>query len=227
MRNILRDPLTSCILWAFVVVISGCASSQPARFYQLSSLSGQTLATRDGSPQGSMIVTIGPLRIPDYLDRPQIMIRSGQNELRLSEFDRWAGSLDNDVVRVLVENISSLLPPERFFVTRWTPLLESQLPASYRVEVLIERFDGSLGGMVFLKAHWVIFGQDKRLLHKKESNISEQVHGSSYGELVQSMSRALGRLSRDISDGITSGDRTGELPPTGVPTRTGARDNSL
>ncbi len=215
MRNFLCW-LASCVLGAVVVVFSGCASSTPARFYQFNSLSHQT-ARQDIPPQGASVVFVGPVRIPDYLDRPQVVTRSGKNELKLSEFDRWAGSLDNDVVRVLVENISTLLPRDRFFVTRWTPIFESQLPASYRVEVHIERFDGSPGDTVFLKAHWVVFGQDKGLLLKRESTISERMQGNSYGELVETMSKALERLSRDISDGLTSGAGTGESQRTGRP----------
>jgi uncharacterized lipoprotein YmbA len=53
---------------------------------------------------------------------------------------------------------------------------------------------------VSLKAQWAIFGQDKRLLLKKESSITEQVSGSSYGELVETMSKALERLGRDIAE---------------------------
>ena len=131
------------------------------------------------------------------------MTRSGKNELKLSEFDRWAGSLESDVNRVLVEDISSLLPADRFSVVRWTPYLESQVPASYRVEVLVDRFEGTLGDSVLLKAQWGVFAQDRSLLLKKESRISEQINGSSYDALVAAMSSALERLSRDISGGIS------------------------
>jgi hypothetical protein len=130
--------------------------------------------------------------------------RSGRNELKLSEFDRWAGSLESDVNRVLVEDISSILPADRFFVVRWTPYLESQVHASYRVEVLLERFEGTLGDSVLLKAQWAVFAKDKRLLLKKEAEIREEMNGSSYESLVAAMSSALERLSRDISGRIVA-----------------------
>jgi len=66
----------------------------------------------------------------NYLDRPHIVSRAGRNKLKLSEFDRWAGSLERDVARVLVEDISSLLPADRFSIVRWTPYLEGQVPAN-------------------------------------------------------------------------------------------------
>jgi len=59
-------------------------------------------------------------------------------------------------------------------------------------------------GLVTLRAKWAIFGKDKGLLLKKESTISEQVHGNSYDVLVDAMSRALERLSRQIASAKSS-----------------------
>lgn len=204
MRTIRLDQRALFTLALFVVILAGCASSPSSKFYQLNPLQKSALITRDASPEQKLMIAIGPVRIPDYLDRPQIVTRAGKNELRLSEFDRWAGSLESDVTRVLVEDISSLLAADRFFVVRWTPYLESRVPASYRVEVLVERFEGTLGDSVLLKAQWAVFAKDKRLLLKKEAEIREGMNGSSYESLVASMSSALERLSRDISGGINA-----------------------
>jgi len=194
-------------LGLLVVILAGCASSPSSKFYQLNPLQNRTSITPDASPVQDQIIAIGPVRIPDYLDRPQIVTRAGTNELKLSEFDRWAGSLESDVTRVLVEDISSLLPTDRFSVVRWTPYPESQMPASYRVEVLVDRFEGTLGDSVLLKAQWAVFAKDKRLLLKKEAEIREEINGGSYDALVAAMSSALERLSRDISGGINSVSR--------------------
>ena len=191
-----------------VVLLAGCASSPPSKFYQLSPLQNRTAFTRDASLEKIVMIAVGPIRIPDYLDRPQIVTRAGRNELRLSEFDRWAGSLENDVTRVLVEDISILLPTERFSAVPWTPYLESQVPASYRVEVLVERFDGWLGDSVLLKAQWAVFARNRSMLLKRESLIRERINGGSYDALVDAMSAALEKLSGDISGGILA-----VLPP--------------
>lgn len=204
MRNISLNQRALFTLALFLAILIGCASSPSSKFYQLTPVQNKTSVTRDVSPDQSQVIAIGPVRMPDYLDRPQIVTRSGKNELKLSEFDRWAGSLESDVNRVLVEDISSLLPADRFFVVRWTPYMESPMPASYRVEVLVERFEGTLGDSVLLKAQWAVFAKDKRLLLKKEAEIREEVNGSSYESLVAAMSSALERLSRDISGGINS-----------------------
>jgi uncharacterized lipoprotein YmbA len=204
MRTIRLDQRALFALGLFVVILAGCASSPSSKFYQLNPAQNKTLVTGDASPDQNLTIAIGPVRIPDYLDRPQIVTRSGRNELKFSEFDRWAGSLEDDINRVLVEDISSLPPADVFSVVRWTPFLDSQVPASYRVEVIVDRFEGTLGDSIQLKAQWRVFAEDKSLLLKKESRIREQMSGSGYDALVAAMASALERLSRDISGGIMS-----------------------
>ncbi len=211
--------LAAPALFLLVITLGGCASSPPAKFYQLSgtpvsassgpdssmrTMSGQETEGRGVSGQGSEVVSIGPLRIPDYLDRSQIVTRSGKNEVRLAEFDRWAGSIEDDIVRALVEDVSALLPPGRFFVIRWSPLLDSQLSSSYRVEMIVSRFEGALDGAVTLKVHWGILGKDRGVLLRKESIVVEQVKGSGYDAYVNAMSKSIERLSQEITDGIIS-----------------------
>ncbi|HXX56964.1 MAG TPA: PqiC family protein [Thermodesulfovibrionales bacterium] len=209
MKNILFDHRALLTFGLFLVILTGCGGSPSSKFYQLAPLQNKASVTRDVSSEQSMVVSIGPVRIPDYLDRPQIVTRSGRNELNLAEFNRWAGSLGDDVNRVLVEDVSSLLPADRFFVVRWTPYIESQIPVSCKVELHLERFEGTLGDSMLLRAKWGVFGKENRLLLKKESVISEKMSGGSYDALVASMSNALERLSRDIADGIGSACPTG------------------
>ena len=198
-----RGPHLLVILGVFATILAGCASS-PSQFYQLHASPERTPVARDPSTGHEITLAIGPVHIPEYLERPQMVTRAGDNELKLSEFHRWAGSLETDVTRVLTEDISDLLPAGQFSVTRWVPYLESQRSTSCRVEVFVERFEGSLGDSVVLSAPWVVFGQRSNVLLKRESVTRESVSGDSYDALAAAMSRALGKLSQDIADGALS-----------------------
>jgi hypothetical protein len=192
------------ILGALATILAGCASSPSSQFYHLHALPERTPPTSDHSASQAITVSVGPVHIPDYLERPQMVTRVGDNELKLSEFHRWAGSLETEVTRVLTEDISGLLPADQFSVTRWVPYLESQRPAACRVEVFVDRFEGSLGDSVVLKARWVVFGHRSGVLLRRESLTIEPVNGNRYDALAAAMSRALERLSRDIGDGVMS-----------------------
>jgi uncharacterized lipoprotein YmbA len=196
--------ILSVFCLACAVVCAGCAGSAPCRFYQLSSLKAERTAPAENSGGQHVILAVGPVRVPDYLDRPQIVTLQGTNELRIAEFDRWAGSLERDMARVLTEDLSVLLSSDRIMVIPWVSTSESATPSLYRVEVNIVRFEGSTGGPVRLKAQWTVFHREKGLLMQRESVISEKVNGMGYGAFVAALSDALAGLGRDIAAAIRS-----------------------
>jgi uncharacterized lipoprotein YmbA len=189
-------------LGVFLFAWGGCAGTQPARFYTLSPSSAPGERPKAVSAEQGIAVAVGPVAIPDYLNRPQILTRLGSREIRLSEFERWAGSLEEDVSRVLAENLSILLSPDNVTVLRWGRGVQP-VPATYRVGVDVTRFEGTLGGSAVLAARWsVTREEDGMVLAARESNIKEPVEGQEYDALVNAMSRALATLSREIAAAI-------------------------
>ena len=81
------------VVYSFGVVASlltGCGRSIPPRFYVLSPLPrGQQVS----APDKPLVIGIGPVELPPYLDRPQIVSRPDANRIALAEFDRWAEPL--------------------------------------------------------------------------------------------------------------------------------------
>src|SRR5512145_486746 len=93
--------------------VAGCASSPTARYYAISPLTVQEQRSAAATATKPVAVSVAPVEIPDYLDRLQIVTRDGANGLRLAEFDRWGGSLSENITTVLVENLSALLQSDR------------------------------------------------------------------------------------------------------------------
>ena len=111
---------TLLILIMLSVVLAGCVGtnpSQPARFYMLSPTNDTKTPAQANIGEGRITIGIGPVEIPEYLNRAQIVTRVSPTELKLAEFDRWAEPLNNNFSRVLAENLTSLLynDPVAFF----------------------------------------------------------------------------------------------------------------
>ncbi len=182
-----------------LMITAGCASTKPSRFYTLSSLASSETRTKAGASSPSIAIGVGPITLPELLDRPQIVTRTSRNELRLAEFDRWAGSLKDDFSRILAENLSILLSTDRVSLYPW----RRSMPIDYQVVVDVTRFDGELGGNAWLEARWTVFGgRDKQVLSMHTSRISEPTGEQGYAALVGAQSRALGRLCREVAKAI-------------------------
>jgi uncharacterized protein len=179
----------------------GCASSPASRFYTLSSLSGPVKAKAEHPLNQGLTIGLGPIRFPDYLDRPGIVTRSSGNTVRIAEFDLWAGSLKVDFSRVLSENLSILLETDKLIQY---PFIGA-IPIDFRILLSLNRFEGSPGGEVSLDAAWAILeGPEKKEGLSHRSQIAEPVNGSNYQALVAAQSRAVERLSREIAKAIQS-----------------------
>ena len=88
------------------VMHGGCTTVQPPVYYLLEP-AAQT-GDRDGTGQACMIVGMRQVEVPSYLDRRQIMISTGRNELAVSEFNQWAEPLKENITRVIAQNLESL-----------------------------------------------------------------------------------------------------------------------
>lgn len=194
---------TVLALLAVSLVAAGCASTIPSKFYTLTPPKA-VHATAGVTPvEEGDVLAVGPVRLPDYLDRPQIMTRSEGNEIRMAETERWAGSLQEDVSRVLVENLSFLLSGKHVAVVRWSSAMQAMAPFQKRVAVEVLRFEGPPGGTVILKARYALFGPDgKKVISAGESIVREPASGSDYESLTAAMSRALATFSREVAAAV-------------------------
>ena len=181
-------------LLALSCILAACAESQPSRFYMLSSLPPAE-ATGSGKP---LSVGVGPISMPEYLNRPQIVTRESETKLALAEFDRWGEPLGDLFSQVVAANLSSLLKTERVYSLprRRTASLD------YQVEIDIYRFDADQLGLIYLTARWSLYGKGgKKLLKTGTTSLTEQA-GRSPDALADGMSRVVERFSRGIADEI-------------------------
>ncbi len=179
-------------LFLTVACCSGCSTrSHPADFYLLSPQPMPQLAARDES------IGVFPVRVPDYLDRPQIVTRTGENSLDLNEFHRWAEPLRVNITSILVKNLSHLLQTDRII----NASRNHGLPVRFQVDVDVLRFDGVLGGEVILSGRWGIFSDDGEEISVLRSfYFQEQTHSETYTDFVAAMSRTIAELSRVIAE---------------------------
>ena len=190
------------VLASSVMILGGCigGKSSPAKFYVLSALPSPETTKKVAAAEQGVAIGVGPVSLPPYLDRPEIVTRSGGNKLHLAEFDRWAEPLRQNFTRVLAQNLSNLIPTDRAALYPW----ERSVPINYQVAVEVVHFEGSADGNSSLMARWSILGADgKQELLAGQSSFSESIGPpQDYEATVSAMSRTLADFSREIAAAI-------------------------
>ena len=180
---------------------ASCAGrSESSRFYVLSPVAATELEPVKVSGKGSdMIIGISPVSLPKYLKKSQIVTRTGNNEVHLAEYDRWAGKIEEDIGRVIAQNLSHILATDKILPY---PSMDI-ITLDYNIKIDINRLDGSLEGDIDLIARWAVFdGKGNTLYGVKATHISEPTKGRGYAEIVAAQSRALALFSREMADVI-------------------------
>src|SRR5262245_980733 len=158
-------PLPLALLSVVLLVLSGCAKTPPTRFYVLPALTGAETVALSSGVKPDLTIGVGPVTLPPYLDRPQIVTCASRAKLELGEFDQWAAPLQDRLLRVLAENPSLLLGTDLFLLHPWTRTTD----VDYQVTVDVIRFDGGVGGEVVLAARWSLIGADGKELTMRKT----------------------------------------------------------
>lgn len=182
-------------LVAVLILTYGCSSSKPSRFYLLAPVSSERLPAEPCVSLG-----VGPVKLPEYLDRSQIITRTGRNELLFAQRDRWAEPLSDTSPRIMAQNFSRLLCTKTILVYPY----RSTDPFDYRVEVNVMRMDGRLGHEAVLEAWWSVSGSvAKKIAVSKRSVFVESLQGDRYEDFVEAQDKAVAALCREIAEAIT------------------------
>ncbi|MBI4984658.1 MAG: membrane integrity-associated transporter subunit PqiC [Rhodocyclales bacterium] len=196
-------PLRARLIAAIAAaLLCGCVTPGPTpRMYVLTPVGEPGASAPMAVAAKPVTVVIQDIRLPLYLDRPQIVTRDRGNRLEISENEQWGGHLREDMARVLAMNLGRLLDGERVVAA---PCPAPAAP-HYRVEVDILGFERQPGGRVVLTAQWSITpGADAAQRVGSGGTFSGEplAQAVSYDKLVQSMSAVYGELAQAIARSI-------------------------
>jgi uncharacterized lipoprotein YmbA len=188
------------------MVLQGCfgkGTQDPTKYYLLQPIASSATGEHRGEKDGGFSLGVGPVRLREYLDRPQIVSRTGENEIHISRFHSWGEPLTENFSATLASNLSILLETDRLALWPWGRKIEH---VDFQIMVDVSRFDGVLGGQAVLSARWYVFSYQEGMKTKgvtpRKSTFTTPAEGDSYEALVTAMSKTLEKLSREVAEAI-------------------------
>ena len=207
MRNLLL-----ALIFCLTIYLAGCINTPLPDYYVLTPESAQpgsglldagevditaTDARLSGLSQLSdLAVGVGPITIPETVNRQNIVTPRDANQLEVAEFHRWSEPLRENISRVVITNLAERLGVSKLYAYPW---LRAQIDHIARIDVL--RMTGELGNEVYLQVRWQILTGSKphELLDTRITEYRQAVSGGGYSSLVAAYSMAYASLSDDIA----------------------------
>jgi uncharacterized lipoprotein YmbA len=178
------------------LMVTACASSPPSRLYVLSPIRSADAGASAPAAGTGPVIGIGPITVPEYLDQPQIVVQASAYRFELAEGHRWAEPLQENLRRVLMENLSLLMGTDRIETYPWrrSPGVE------FQIAVEIIEFNAATDNLVTLAARWSVRNKNGAMVVPiRRSQIRVPASAPDYEAIVAAHSEALARLSREIA----------------------------
>lgn len=202
MRKItfLYYPVLFCMI--FPIFLSGCvsiSSSPESRFYALR-LAGKDRITPKFDITPDTIIGVGPVKIPQYLNRPQIVTQDENNMLTFAQFDRWGEPLDAALARLINEHLTAMLPGATIETFPWN----ISIPVRYRLIIDVVRMESELDKDLFFVAQWSIIDLEKKdAVFSKRSQFREPIILHNYGGLTEALGNVCASLSSEMAEAMS------------------------
>ncbi|TGU72406.1 membrane integrity-associated transporter subunit PqiC [Geomonas terrae] len=177
------------VLFGLFLLSAGCVRSPGVTFY---TLTPAAVPEVEASSAQALSVRVGPVTLPELLDRPQLVVRVAPNRVAILESHRWAEPLKEEIPRLLSQDIGRRLGSNRVFAYGQG----AGVDVKYGVPVDILRLEAVQGEAVTIEATWSVRrGSDSRV---GRAVVREKTTGSGYDAVADATSRALDTISAEI-----------------------------
>lgn len=173
-----------------MLFLTTCGSSPKTNFYALEPLpAAQPISARRlASP-----VIVDHVALPEMLDRLSLVREGPGNHVSVSETDRWAAPLDEQVRRTLTEDLQQRLPAGTVLAAG------DPTPAGARsITLNVQQFVANPNGQVTLEADWSLHG-GKGTSDVRHAWLQVASRGLGGDAVASTMSQALAELADTIT----------------------------
>lgn len=177
-----------------VILLTACSHSPESKFYVLNPIHAQKYSNQS---RPGLRIGIEEVNIPSYMTKQQFIIHYTPNQVKLNEFQQWAGPLDKNIQRVIETNLSTLLPGAVIAYFPWG----IQFNPNYQLHVNISQFEVDVKGNTLLRATYIIYSGET-LRQKRTVEYHQQAPELTIDSFVKTMNESLNHLTRDIAKSL-------------------------
>ena len=178
------------VFFVLLFILTACSWRSPnSTFYMMSSQGLSPLSEQKVS------VAVAQVKVPDLLDRAQMVVYEKNGEVKILEFNRWGEILPDVLQATVVNDLIAYLP--NAFVKR--TYFDNQ-NVTYNVNIEVNNIQAYQGDKVILSAWWNISNAKGNTLIRRQGQYEAKVKGKSIEDLVSAQSQAVHHLSKDIAE---------------------------
>jgi uncharacterized protein len=174
------------------------ARSDPTRYFVLTASAPERSVAAP-----SLTVGLDRVELPEYLKRPELVTRAGDNQLRIAEYEVWGEPLKDSFARTLRHDLEKDLGASVVVAP-----FEASARPDVVVDVDVQRFERLSGEGAVLDARWTLRdGKRGTILARREVRERQPLDKQDAQAAVAGLSRAVAALAGEVTDAVRADDR--------------------
>jgi len=193
-NKLIQSLRLTALLGLVAIALAACQAASPQVTYFSLLLTDDTQMA--AAQQNDLVISVGPVVIPDVLKKSQIATGGEGGRYQLSDYHRWVGDVDREFARAVAEQLAARLGTEQVAVFPW----DQHLEPTCRVLLDVLAMGGEPGKEAKLAVRWsLVDPQGKKPPIIRRSDLGEQSADADYGAWVNAQQRNISRLSEEIA----------------------------
>jgi uncharacterized lipoprotein YmbA len=173
------------------VLLASCAARISTQYYDLSS----KVSASDHMISKDITLGIGPVTLPQLLDRPGIVSRHHDTGVNIASYHVWAGELEPAFTRVLVDGIATTLKHDTVWASPW----DNRFRPEYQLRLFVDRFSGEVNGQAQISLSWTLLGDYGKSVistHRYQASVES---GKGYQGYVDALNQLLAGFVSEVA----------------------------
>ena len=182
----------------FLLGLVACGSTPLEDHYYSLVLAADDVTAPVATDEATTHLIVGPVELPDYLDRRGLAMQIGSNQIQTANHHFWAEPLEEAISKVLVRDIASLangVTVDRD-AGRWTD------SGDCRLRIEFDKFHATDRSRVVSSGRYWVSSSDSEA--KQEFAVTQSLSADGHANAVAALRRSLGTLATQIADTIES-----------------------
>ena len=182
----------ACFSLAAAVALAACGGAAQ-KYYQL--------APDGAAPTGTvgLGVGVGPISLPGYVDRAELVFQSGPNEFQVPADAHWTGSLKENISRVLAADLGRRLRSGNVLSFPWNPTAKLR----YQIAVDVSQFHAISGQGAILEVAWRVLTPDgASTIRRGNGTFHEPIVGDGYDAVATAENNLLAQLADSMAASV-------------------------
>ncbi|MDW6093067.1 PqiC family protein [Vibrio rhizosphaerae] len=171
------------LLSLMLVLLGGCSGRTALETTQYLLPMPEQVPALKSSPRIDLPIQIKTIKMPGYLDKPNIAMVDPDGQVYLASQHLWAESLSSQLEKMTLRRLKERLP-----TLTWIPSYQYIRP-NLLLDIEVYRFHADRGGKIIASGHWSLWSASKQLLYEASFEKVAMMQQSGYPAMTQQLAQ--------------------------------------